>query len=210
MVKAHADDGHGVPRCRDELGDDNRQLIIQEGWKYCPREGCKVIVDKTEACDHLTCPNCQANFCYQCGKWLPAPLFQCPCGCGGGAPPFIDDEEEDEEDFEEDRRLQLVEFEGLLTEGFCAKNLDETSSTRSEYGDESESGTRRDTQIGDSRPSGDDKDDSDINTETLSRQSGNGENAENFLIRLFRGLSLGQLRSFLSDHAETRSLSRRW
>lgn len=34
------------------------------GWKQCP--GCNFIIELHTGCNHITCINCKAEFCYQC------------------------------------------------------------------------------------------------------------------------------------------------
>jgi FtsZ-binding cell division protein ZapB len=45
-------------------------LMGQKGWKYCP--GCKTPAEKTEGCQHMTCPasGCNTHFCYACGAQI--------------------------------------------------------------------------------------------------------------------------------------------
>ena len=43
----------------------------------CP--GCKIWVERTEACPHMTCA-CKTQFCYKCGALYPGPHKICPCG----------------------------------------------------------------------------------------------------------------------------------
>ncbi|KAJ8599540.1 hypothetical protein CTAYLR_007123 [Chrysophaeum taylorii] len=49
-------------------------LADAAGWASCP--DCAAIVEKTEACDHITC-RCGARFCYNCG----ARGHDCPTTC---------------------------------------------------------------------------------------------------------------------------------
>ncbi|KAL8056354.1 hypothetical protein ABFX02_04G114700 [Erythranthe guttata] len=42
-----------------------RLLAKENKWKKCPN--CRVFVDKTEGCVHITC-RCKFEFCYICGK----------------------------------------------------------------------------------------------------------------------------------------------
>ncbi|EYU24559.1 hypothetical protein ABFS82_04G114200 [Erythranthe guttata] len=42
-----------------------RLLAKENKWKKCPN--CRVFVDKTEGCVHITC-RCKFEFCYVCGK----------------------------------------------------------------------------------------------------------------------------------------------
>lgn len=38
----------------------------QRNAQKCPR--CKVHIQRTEGCDHMTCSQCNTNFCYRCGE----------------------------------------------------------------------------------------------------------------------------------------------
>lgn len=53
---------------KDEKGKEKlRQLAEDKEWKECPN--CKIFVEKTEGCRHMTC-RCKFEFCYICGsKW---------------------------------------------------------------------------------------------------------------------------------------------
>ncbi|XAR62032.1 hypothetical protein NMG60_11016610 [Bertholletia excelsa] len=47
-----------------------RELAKKKGWRSCPN--CKVRVEKTEGCAHMTCW-CKFQFCYRCGsEWAPS------------------------------------------------------------------------------------------------------------------------------------------
>ncbi|KAG7275638.1 hypothetical protein CRUP_021965, partial [Coryphaenoides rupestris] len=37
----------------------------QRNAQKCPR--CKIHIQRTEGCDHMTCTKCNTNFCYRCG-----------------------------------------------------------------------------------------------------------------------------------------------
>lgn len=43
-------------------------LMKDRGWKACP--GCKTNIQKTDGCNHMTCPSpgCNTHFCYACGE----------------------------------------------------------------------------------------------------------------------------------------------
>ncbi|KAL0368894.1 UNVERIFIED_CONTAM: putative E3 ubiquitin-protein ligase [Sesamum calycinum] len=44
-----------------------KQLAKKKNWQKCPK--CKIYVEKTEGCVHMTC-RCKYEFCYRCGaKW---------------------------------------------------------------------------------------------------------------------------------------------
>ncbi|KAG2468762.1 RN217 ligase, partial [Polypterus senegalus] len=38
----------------------------QRNAQKCPR--CKIHIQRTEGCDHMTCSQCNTNFCYRCGE----------------------------------------------------------------------------------------------------------------------------------------------
>ncbi|KAJ8541252.1 hypothetical protein K7X08_002068 [Anisodus acutangulus] len=44
-----------------------KKLAKKKNWQKCPN--CKIFVEKTEGCIHMTC-RCEYEFCYRCGaKW---------------------------------------------------------------------------------------------------------------------------------------------
>lgn len=55
----------------------------------CP--GCKTPIERMDGCQHMKCPNCQANFCWLCGRDLGRRVGTFPvhyaqwnlCGCPG-------------------------------------------------------------------------------------------------------------------------------
>ncbi|XP_069830994.1 E3 ubiquitin-protein ligase RNF217 [Dendropsophus ebraccatus] len=70
--KCHAPWHEGV-NCRDyKKGDKllrhwaNEIEYGQRNAQKCPR--CKVHIQRTEGCDHMTCSQCNTNFCYRCGE----------------------------------------------------------------------------------------------------------------------------------------------
>ena len=74
---------HG--NCIDFFGAANLKLANDKRFQSCPQ--CNAVVEKAEACDHMSCP-CGARFCYVCG----ALGHNCPTTCtksrhfnGGGA-----------------------------------------------------------------------------------------------------------------------------
>ncbi|ESP02642.1 hypothetical protein LOTGIDRAFT_138098 [Lottia gigantea] len=38
----------------------------QVNAQRCPR--CKIFIQRTSGCDHMTCSSCKTSFCYRCGK----------------------------------------------------------------------------------------------------------------------------------------------
>ncbi|NXY64299.1 RN217 ligase, partial [Callaeas wilsoni] len=38
----------------------------QRNAQKCPK--CKIHIQRTEGCDHMTCSQCNTNFCYRCGE----------------------------------------------------------------------------------------------------------------------------------------------
>ncbi|XP_040206286.1 probable E3 ubiquitin-protein ligase RNF217 [Rana temporaria] len=70
--KCHSPWHEGV-NCRDyKKGDKllrhwaNEIEHGQRNAQKCPR--CKVHIQRTEGCDHMTCSQCNTNFCYRCGE----------------------------------------------------------------------------------------------------------------------------------------------
>ncbi|XP_017264476.1 probable E3 ubiquitin-protein ligase RNF217 [Kryptolebias marmoratus] len=70
--KCHAPWHDGL-KCRDYRKAD-KQLrtwasVIEHGQRNaqkCPQ--CKIHIQRTEGCDHMTCTQCNTNFCYRCGE----------------------------------------------------------------------------------------------------------------------------------------------
>lgn len=70
--KCHAPWHEGL-KCRDYRKGDKLlrhwASVIEHGQRNaqkCPR--CKIHIQKTEGCDHMTCTQCNTNFCYRCGE----------------------------------------------------------------------------------------------------------------------------------------------
>ncbi|XP_070782368.1 E3 ubiquitin-protein ligase RNF217 [Enoplosus armatus] len=70
--KCHAPWHNGV-KCRDYRRGDkllrNWASVIEHGQRNaqkCPQ--CKIHIQRTEGCDHMTCTQCNTNFCYRCGE----------------------------------------------------------------------------------------------------------------------------------------------
>lgn len=70
--KCHAPWHDGV-KCREYRKGDkllrNWASVIEHGQRNaqkCPQ--CKIHIQRTEGCDHMTCTQCNTNFCYRCGE----------------------------------------------------------------------------------------------------------------------------------------------
>ncbi|XP_004083900.1 probable E3 ubiquitin-protein ligase RNF217 [Oryzias latipes] len=70
--KCHAPWHDGI-KCRDYRKGDKLlrswASVIEHGQRNaqkCPR--CKIHIQRTEGCDHMTCAQCNTNFCYRCGE----------------------------------------------------------------------------------------------------------------------------------------------
>lgn len=70
--KCHAPWHNGI-KCRDYRKGDkllrNWASVIEHGQRNaqkCPH--CKIHIQRTEGCDHMTCTQCNTNFCYRCGE----------------------------------------------------------------------------------------------------------------------------------------------
>ncbi|XP_059212373.1 probable E3 ubiquitin-protein ligase RNF217 [Centropristis striata] len=70
--KCHAPWHNGV-KCREYRKGDKLlrswASIISHGQRNaqkCPQ--CKIHIQRTEGCDHMTCTQCNTNFCYRCGE----------------------------------------------------------------------------------------------------------------------------------------------
>ncbi|XP_026197139.1 probable E3 ubiquitin-protein ligase RNF217 isoform X2 [Anabas testudineus] len=64
---------HDGLKCRDYRKGDkllrNWASVIEHGQRNaqkCPH--CKIHIQRTEGCDHMTCMQCNTNFCYRCGE----------------------------------------------------------------------------------------------------------------------------------------------
>ncbi|KAL1720039.1 hypothetical protein EV715DRAFT_197704 [Schizophyllum commune] len=56
-----------VRRKHDE--ELNDALIAEQNYKRCPN--CRVLVEKTEGCNHMQCSGCQTHFCWRCTQAFP-------------------------------------------------------------------------------------------------------------------------------------------
>lgn len=70
--KCHAPWHEGL-KCRDYRKGDKLlrdwASVVKHGQRNaqkCPR--CKIHIQRTEGCDHMTCTQCNTNFCYRCGE----------------------------------------------------------------------------------------------------------------------------------------------
>ncbi|KAI8719718.1 hypothetical protein NCS52_00753300 [Fusarium sp. LHS14.1] len=70
---------HGRRRCEEgEVGEDLWEMMDRRRIVNCP--GCGIMVQLAEACNHITCAACQAEFCLICGeRWK-----TCDCQLYGG------------------------------------------------------------------------------------------------------------------------------
>ena len=66
------------PECKSTMCSVCKQVPYHEGelctncplgTKICPNKACRVAVDKTEGCDHITCP-CGTHWCFRCNQTL--------------------------------------------------------------------------------------------------------------------------------------------
>lgn len=70
--KCHAPWHNGL-KCREYRKGDTLlrtwASVIEHGQRNaqkCPQ--CKIHIQRTEGCDHMTCTQCNTNFCYRCGE----------------------------------------------------------------------------------------------------------------------------------------------
>ncbi|XP_034556149.1 probable E3 ubiquitin-protein ligase RNF217 [Notolabrus celidotus] len=70
--KCHAPWHNGL-KCREYRKEDKLLRtwanVVEHGQRNaqkCPR--CKIHIQRTEGCDHMTCTQCNTNFCYRCGE----------------------------------------------------------------------------------------------------------------------------------------------
>ncbi|KAG5846669.1 probable E3 ubiquitin-protein ligase RNF217 [Anguilla rostrata] len=70
--KCHSPWHEGL-KCRDYRRGDKLlrhwASVIEHGQRNaqkCPR--CRIHIQRTEGCDHMTCTQCNTNFCYRCGE----------------------------------------------------------------------------------------------------------------------------------------------
>lgn len=60
----------GCALCRKDLlnlgSEKSTEEWIAKNTKRCPRPGCGVLIEKGAGCSHLTCTNCDSDFCWDC------------------------------------------------------------------------------------------------------------------------------------------------
>ncbi|KAF7667775.1 hypothetical protein LDENG_00048520 [Lucifuga dentata] len=70
--KCHAPWHNGIKCRKYRKGDKLLRTwasVIEHGQRNaqkCPQ--CKIHIQRTEGCDHMTCTQCNTNFCYRCGE----------------------------------------------------------------------------------------------------------------------------------------------
>lgn len=58
--------GTGVEECTQSPVEAKAlAFIVAQGWRRCGQ--CKIFIEKTEGCRHMTC-RCGYNFCYSCAR----------------------------------------------------------------------------------------------------------------------------------------------
>ncbi|XP_060947878.1 probable E3 ubiquitin-protein ligase RNF217 [Limanda limanda] len=64
---------HNGLKCRDYRRGDKLlrswASVVEHGQRNaqkCPQ--CRIHIQRTEGCDHMTCTQCNTNFCYRCGE----------------------------------------------------------------------------------------------------------------------------------------------
>jgi len=92
-------------QCPEHIDKLDKELFEKERWKPCP--GCKLMVEKAEGCDHMTC-DCGTEFCYGCGGEY---IGGMPCNCAGQRD-WVDDEPE-----ANDAAMQQQIIDGLANLG---------------------------------------------------------------------------------------------
>ena len=60
---------HEGTKCQDNAENEFRTYAKQK-VKNCPK--CKTRTEKTEGCNKMKCSRCNTNWCWICGKTLPA------------------------------------------------------------------------------------------------------------------------------------------
>jgi len=63
---------HEAFECPERTDDSDKHLdkwVAEHDVKSCP--GCKVLIERAEGCNHMTCPRCQTHICWVCMKTFP-------------------------------------------------------------------------------------------------------------------------------------------
>jgi len=58
---------HGNTPCNITV-DEQNELWISENTKACPNPNCKKRIEKKGGCNHMTCKQCSAHFCWLCNQ----------------------------------------------------------------------------------------------------------------------------------------------
>lgn len=73
----------GCAKCRQgilDLGsEESTERWIEKNTKRCPREWCRVLIEKKSGCSHMTCARCQLDFCWDCLTGYDLKHETCPC-----------------------------------------------------------------------------------------------------------------------------------
>ncbi len=64
---------HRLATCYEKPLSKEDEEKLDEICTACP--GCKKLVERSEACIHMTCITCRTNFCHLCGEIWPAESF---------------------------------------------------------------------------------------------------------------------------------------
>eukprot|EP00347_Sterkiella_histriomuscorum_P000263 403376551 len=73
---------HVGKKCEDVLAEELGDWFKNSDFQNCPK--CRVRVEKTSGCNHMTCAQCQNKWCWLCGSncgyghYLPFNPFGCP------------------------------------------------------------------------------------------------------------------------------------
>jgi len=61
---------HGESFCTISFDEASQELINQIS-KQCPNPRCRVRIEKSDGCNHMTCVTCRTEFCWICNMELP-------------------------------------------------------------------------------------------------------------------------------------------